>query len=175
MTGFPLKSIACCIALALGTQSARAQTSAKIGIQGGLTAPMDNFGRNLDVGYNFGLLLDLRAPASPVSFRIDGMYHSMDVSRSSSAKVDVLAGTANVVLRLDRSLITTPYIVGGAGLYRTRVSFPNDEVANTDMGFNVGGGLQFGMAGLTAFVEARYHAVHDEDVRILPVTFGILF
>jgi opacity protein-like surface antigen len=175
MNGFPLKRIVCGIALALGAHSAHAQTSAKIGIQGGLTAPMDNFGRNLDVGYNFGLLLDLRAPASPVSFRIDGMYHSMDVSGNSSTNVNVLAGTANVVIRLDRSLITTPYIIGGAGLYRTRVSFPNGSDANSDMGFNVGGGLQFGMSGLTAFVEARYHAVHDENVRFLPVTFGILF
>lgn len=175
MTGFPLKSIFCCAAVALGVHSAQAQTSAKIGIQGGLTAPMDNFGRNLDVGYNFGLLLDLRAPASPVSFRVDGMFHSMDVSGSSNADVDVLAGTANVVLRLDRSLITTPYIIGGAGLYRTRFSVGNSSDASTDIGFNIGGGLQFGMAGLTAFVEARYHSVHDENVRFLPVTFGVLF
>jgi hypothetical protein len=48
-----------------------------------------------------------------------------------------------------------------------------DVDAETDMGFNIGGGLDFGLAALKLFAEARYFSVGDAD--FLPITVGLRF
>jgi len=97
-----------------------------------------------------------------------------------------------------------PYVIAGAGLYHRGlqvshpanvttvfcdpffgVCFPTvvsvDQVAASFStyrpGFNVGGGLEFGLGshGIKVFTEARYHQMlvnHGPDMKFVPVTFG---
>jgi hypothetical protein len=65
--------------LALGVSSARvaAQSAARLGIGAGVTAPTSGYGNDKNIGYHIGLLVDVRAPASVLGFRIDGAFHEI--------------------------------------------------------------------------------------------------
>jgi hypothetical protein len=70
----------------------------------------------------------------------------------------------------------SPYLIGGGGIYNShRTPFPGSQ-SSTDLGVNFGGGLRLNFTDATTFVEARYHKVSgDGRIRIVPLTFGILF
>jgi len=68
-----------------------------------------------------------------------------------------------------------PYLSGGVGFYNSKVA---DFDAENDFGINGGVGLEFGLTGMSTFVEVRYVKVFvdgDADFAIVPITFGIMF
>lgn len=151
-----------------------AQSAARLGIAAGVTAPTSGYGNGKTVGYHIGLLIDVRVPASVVGFRVDGAFHEIGYSNSSTRE-DIWLANANVVLRAPTGRFA-PYLIGGGGIYNShRTPFPGGH-SSTDPGANFGGGIRFNFTDATTFIEARYHKVSgDSRIRILPVTVGILF
>jgi len=162
--------------LVIGVASTRVagQTAARLGIAAGVTAPTSGYGNDKNLGYHIALLVDVRVPESVLGFRIDGAFHEIGYSKSSTRE-DIWLANANVVVKVPTGRFA-PYLIGGGGIYHShRTPFPGAH-SSTDPGVNIGGGLRFNFTDATTFVEARYHKVSgDSRIRILPVTIGILF
>jgi hypothetical protein len=103
-----------------------------------------------------------------------------------TGNVNLIGGTANIVLPLTQSVVK-PYLIGGVGVYNRRVS---QNVAGTvdefqslkdsqsrKIGYNGGLGLSIGGVGPSFFIEARYHSVATEPdkTRFVPVVIGFSF
>jgi hypothetical protein len=155
--------------------NAGAQSRASLGLAAGATVPMSSYGNDKDVGYHLGLVLDLRTVAAPLAFRIDGMFNELGYS-GSSTKEQIWMANGNVVVRVPTGSSITPYLIGGAGVYNRRRTLAFGNNASTTLGLNAGVGLRFGLGESHTFVEARYHvAGSDNDVRIVPLSFGVSF
>lgn len=99
--------------------------------------------------------------------------------------VDLIGASADVTLGMTSGVLR-PYVVGGVGVYRRRVSqdvegaveeFRNLRESETDIGFNGGLGLRLAFAGIGLFAEARYYSVSSEPERtnFVPITVGVAF
>ena len=152
-----------------------AQSPARLGLDAGVTAPVSGYGSNKNLGYHIGLLLDVRIPESILGFRVDGAFNEVGYS-GNSTKDDIWLLNANALLKEPTGRTVVPYAIGGFGIYNSHRTLFLSNNGSTDPGFNVGGGLRFERPDVTSFVEARYHKVSGErGIRIVPITFGILF
>jgi len=102
-----------------------------------------------------------------------------------TGNVNMVGGTANLVLPLTQSMFR-PYLIGGVGVYRRRVSqdiggtideFQSLKDTQTELGYNGGVGLSIGGVGPSLFIEARYHSVQTtpERTKFVPVVIGFSF
>jgi len=102
-----------------------------------------------------------------------------------TGNVNMVGASANLVLPLTQSMVR-PYVIGGVGVYRRRVSqdiggtideFQSLEDTQTDVGYNGGVGLSIGGVGPSFFIEARYHSVGTtpERTKFVPVVVGFSF
>jgi len=102
-----------------------------------------------------------------------------------TGNVDMVGASATLVLPLTQSMVR-PYVIGGVGVYRRRVSqdiggtideFQSLEDTQTDVGYNGGVGLSIGGVGPSFFIEARYHSVGTtpERTKFVPVVVGFSF
>lgn len=167
-------------ALLFPAHRAHAQPMSSLGVAAGATVPVGNYGDFTEVGYHAMLVLDVHPPLSPLGFRLDGMFSELNFSDevASSGKSRIWAGTANLVYNTGA---LGPYLIGGLGLYGTSISGTNVVIGTTrtetKLGINGGVGLRIPLTGFHAFIEARYHKVFDsdDDVAIVPLTFGVVF
>lgn len=151
------------------------QSPARLGIVGGATAPTGAYARDKDLGYHLGLIIDVRMPLGPLGLRFDGNFHELGYS-ANSTKAQIWLLNANAVLKIPTPTPVHPYLIGGAGIYNThRTLFLAATRSTTDFGLNGGAGVRFEARDLTAFLEARYHTVNGSDIRIVPITLGVLF
>jgi len=182
-----------------------------VGVLGGGTLPMSDYKDVANTGWHLGAFLDLGRNAGPFGVRFEGIYHGFgdrDVVTSGngttsftfSNKYSIVNGNVNLVLGIPiENAPIRPYLLGGVGAYYLRNSPEclggtgcpiDDDESATKFGLNGGGGLEFGLAGFSAFVEARYHnvftALPDLDcigqsgcgrrgAQLLPLTFGLKF
>lgn len=202
------------IAATAALSSLAAPTVAPLAAQGGPPSPGLGFGASIGAnvpngGYNddvkTGLVLtgfaDLRL-TSALGVRGELFWSRSDLDNpvikevgntvlppgdhgNVSGNVDLIGAEANGVWALTRGVLQ-PYLIGGVGVYRRRVSqdisgtieeFQSLKDSETDFGWNGGLGLRFSLAGLSAFAEARYHAVSTSPDRttFIPVTVGLEF
>jgi opacity protein-like surface antigen len=70
-----------------------------------------------------------------------------------------------------------PYGIGGLGMYSFRVSVDGTSESDTNFGFNLGGGAEFGTGPTTFGVEARWHSISTEGESTDMISFmgGINF
>lgn len=168
------------LAIALGlagvaTARSPAQSPARFGLEAGVTAPVSGYGSDKNLGYHLGLLVDVRIPGSVLGFRVDGAFNEIGYS-GNSTKEDIWLLNANALLKVPTGTTIVPYAIGGFGIYNSHRTLFLAGNSSTDPGFNIGGGLRFERGDITTFVEARYHKVSGERaIRIVPITFGILF
>jgi opacity protein-like surface antigen len=179
-------------ALMAAASNANAQMPArpvKLGISGGISQPVGDAKDALKMGFDLGALAELHAPAIPVALRGEFMYHRYSMKDEvasalggTSGNSRMLIGTANLVYSLPVPGLVKPYVIGGVGLYNGKSKLDvdgssSDSPSSTDLGFNGGAGMEFGLAGLSTFVEARFHSVSTEGSRtnFVPVTVGIKF
>jgi opacity protein-like surface antigen len=168
--------------LAASTASAQGTSGFHFGIAGGATAPQGDAKDLFDTGWHGGALLTLNFPVLPLGIRVDGSYHRLDASEDvrGSGDVEVLAGTANVVVGF-RALLVKPYVVGGVGYYRldfSDESFPSGfSGTENETGWNAGAGVSISLRKIDLFVEARYHSVDTEGGRFefVPISVGLVF
>jgi hypothetical protein len=169
-----LWTVAAVAAFALPLATANAQKLG-FGASAGLAAPMGDFGDIAQSGYNLTGLVTLSAPLAPISGRAEVSYAAFSGKGfASGINQTMTSGTVNAV-------VSTPgmmglYAIGGLGMYKPGCD-NGCTAADAKIGFNGGAGYKMGLAGFSAFVEARYHTVSFSggSTNWIPVVFGITF
>lgn len=173
------------VALLSAGASARAQSFSHIGVAAGASIPRSGFADRATTGYDVALSLDVHAPLTPLSLRVEGMYDEFDYSsnpasigsvfRQFSQSARIIGVSANGILAGTGTF--SPYGIGGVGYYHRTEADPTTAGTRDDNAFggNLGGGVRFELSGFAAYVEARYHWVGNTDVRFVPITFGVVF
>jgi opacity protein-like surface antigen len=166
------------VALSLvAAPSARAQVG--VGVSAGLSMPTGTLGDAFKSGYSVNGLIGFAMPMSPIGFRGEVGYNSWDGKSNVADGVtgSSLSGTANVVLQVPGMVVAKPYLIAGIGEHRIKFDNGTDNSSETKMGWNVGGGLKFGLGTLNTMIEARYVTVNTsgEAAHYVPITFGIMF
>jgi hypothetical protein len=163
------------IALVAFASVAQAQRPV-FGVAAGLTAPQGDFGDVVDNGYHIGAAMGFKVPVLPVALRADLAYTMFDGVDGADLSVNTLNLSVNAVHAFP-GVALRPYVIGGLGMYRSTAEFGDVEDSSTDLGLNGGAGIQFKLAGMQTFLEARYTHIMTEDdaTKVIPISFGIMF
>jgi hypothetical protein len=179
--------------------AARAQTlesstsTIDFGIAGGITFPQGDLGDFTGTGWHLMGLVGWQPATMPVGFRFDLTYFGLpgkEINIGGGQEVDgpdarVIAGLANVELDLSRLSGTamqgtnepgsaSVYLTGGLGVYNR----DGDDIdGETALGLNVGAGVNFFLAGMRTFGEAKLHNMFADDIstRLIVASFGVRF
>lgn len=180
-----LSKVLCGMAVIAAPFTAQAQSDTTsgvgLGLLGGATFPVGNYSDIASTGFHAGGFLDFGRRLGPAGLRLDVLYHGFgdrdllttgdnSTQVTLSNKYSMVSGTFNLVfgIPLEASPVR-PYVIGGAGAYYVKNS-PKcvigcgpllnvwDE-STTKFGLNGGAGIEFGLAGASAFIEARYHHI----------------
>ncbi len=151
----------------------------QIGGAAGIAFPTSDLGNFTNTGYNVTLALGYSPPALPVGLRLEGAYNEFG-NQVGGGNTNIAAFTGNAVFALPAAGFT-PYVIGGAGLYRTSASGFGNSASENDFGFNVGGGVKIPLSSsFETFIEARYNRVslsgnNAGTLSFIPVTVGIMW
>lgn len=161
-----------------------AQGPVRFGLAAGATYPTGDAADIAEWGYHVSGSVTGKPMLSPVGIRGEVMWNRLtgkDIElapgvTANSGDTDILAGIVNAEIGMS-GVGVKPYFIGGLGLYRFSAE---DSESETKFGFNLGAGLDFGLAGFSAFAEARFHSIQtdnfgDGSFNVVPVTFGIRF
>jgi hypothetical protein len=172
-------------AFALMAPIAMAQAQLKFGVAAGASLPNGDFADGVETGYHLMATVGVKPPLSPVGFRVDGMFNEFNFKApAADTKARIMSLNANAILSMPGAIVLSPYAIGGVGMYRQSISpMPTGFKAENDLGVNIGAGVQFGLAGFSAFGEIRFHNIFNGDdgtgtstsTRFIPITFGITF
>ncbi|MGI8400715.1 MAG: outer membrane beta-barrel protein [Gemmatimonadaceae bacterium] len=184
MKRFVLSAAVAAIAVAATAPSARAQSSMlpgfQIGASGGIAFPTGDLGNSTNTGYNIAVSVGLKPYESPIGLRFEAAYNEFGL-QGGGGNINIPSFTANAVLALPAAGFT-PYIIGGAGLYRPSADLTGiGNSAENDFGFNVGGGIKIPLStSFETFIEARYNRVNiggtnGGSASFIPVTVGIMW
>ena len=167
-------------AIVTAPAAVEAQSPVKFGLAAGATFPTGDASDVVEWGYHVAGSITGKPMMSPVGFRGEVMWNRLTGKDFDTAlgtvqgpDVDVLAGIVNAEIGMS-GVGVKPYFIGGLGMYRLSAE---DTDSETKFGFNLGAGLDFGLAGFSAFTEARFHSIQTDgsSTNIIPVTFGIRF
>ncbi len=150
-----------------------------VGLAGGPSFPTGDLGDYTDAGFHLQGVAELSLPLLPFAVRANADFHQMSGSVDGTSRQ--LFANVNAVFRVPIvPLLLNGYLTGGPGIYHSRFS---DGILGfggsheTNVGFNVGAGVQVGFVLIDLFLEARYHNVlgGDGSPTFVPVTVGIMF
>lgn len=175
---------AAALALVLSASTVQAQRPFSVGVALGASMPQGDFADLADMGYHGLVSLGFSPPALPVGVRVDGQFNQL-AAKDQGADFNwrIMSVTANATLGMPMAASPiSPYIIGGLGLYSFSTD-GEDSDSDTNLGFNVGVGTKFALAGFGTFAEIRYHrfALDQEaedpkvNIAMIPITFGIMF
>jgi hypothetical protein len=184
------------LALALAAAPAAAQLPFRLGAQAGAALPSGDFADGTKMGYTVGVLAEVKPILLPVGIRGDVNYNEFGLEDEEGEDIDldfrVLNVNANAILEMP-GIGLKPYLIGGLGWYRGNFHSSEEGVedllpdAESAIGFNVGGGIRFGLAGFGAAVEAHYRTVNldfgtvggeevgEAKIRYIPISFVLTF
>jgi opacity protein-like surface antigen len=182
-----LRRLTACAAalLAMSASTAQAQTAAaarpvSFGVSGGLSIPTGDFGDFFDSGYNAGALLEFTPRVSPLAIRVEGDYQRFGVKDvDSNTDLRMISGIANVLYKFGGATMVRPYVLGGLGLFNVGSTGDEGESENK-FGYNVGGGLEIPLSGITVFGDVRFQQVRvgdegESNFNLVPIKVGIRF
>jgi hypothetical protein len=142
------------------------------GVSAGPALPMGHLADDVNTGFHGQGSLMFSPLMLPFGVRADVLYASFP-EKEDDDRASTLGGNVNAVLGLG-GIGFRPYVLAGLGVYNSR---GEHEGETTELGVNLGGGVEFLLGGLGAFIEARYHHGFDEGehVRFVPISIGIRF
>lgn len=163
-----------------------------LGVSGGASFPVGDFGTGLKTGYSLaGHVYVLPPSMQAIALRGDVSYDRWGfegVTGSSSlvdGNVHTLGVTGNVMLKVASSVgVFHPYLIAGGGGYNTKVSAAGlTSGGSTNFGIQGGAGFEFGLSGFATFLEAKYVDVFGKKntdgsrnkQQYIPLTFGVRF
>ncbi len=171
------------------------------GVVGGATLPSGDLSQDARTSWHAGGAVQFSVPSIPVGLRADVMYHHLSLKDATqpfeggtiTSKASIIAGTVNGMFMIPMAPggLVRPYVIAGVGAYNLRQSIDctgsctdiASSYNSTKFGLNGGAGVQFGLAGLSTFVEARYHHIFTDknsdgsssSTAIIPISVGIMF
>lgn len=160
-----------------------AQSSAVgLGLSGGLSVPTGDFGKGVDAGYAIAGHVFLKPAATKsLRFRGDVSYDRYSFNSNVDGNFSSLGVVGNALYDLSTSGGMRPYVLGGVGAFRGKSSVTVGSVtgstSDTNLGIQVGGGLNFQLSGFSTFLEAKYVNVFtsNNSTGYIPITFGVRF
>jgi hypothetical protein len=174
------------LGMLLSAPVAKAQ-GVEFALGGGVGVPLGDFDDGAKLGWHGLAALSFVPEGWPVGIQIDGSYQQFgmeDAGGFTDLKTRFIQGTGNVVFKFKTSEESTlrPYLIGGVGVYNSKVSASDDPDdllggGSTDFGLNAGAGFDFKAGGAGLFIEGRFHNVFTGgaggDLRYIPITLGI--
>jgi opacity protein-like surface antigen len=169
------------IVLSASSSSAAAQFSSnpfQIGASAGIAFPTSDLGEIAGTGYNVAVAVGYKPVLSPIGVRVEAAYNEFGLE-GADGNVNIPAFTGNLVYALP-GVSFSPYIIGGAGLYRTNIDVGGGgSTGQNRFGFNVGGGIKIPLSSsFETFAEARYNRVtvdNGNSLSFIPITVGIMW
>lgn len=145
---------------------------ASINVALGAAVPVGDAADGVEMGYNATVGVGIKPPLAPLGVRVEGMFNSFAFKGPIDASNRVMALTANGTF----SMIPTVYAIGGVGMYNSKASVSGSS-SSTDLGFNIGAGVNIPLTGFGTYLEARFHHVAGDggNFQFVPITFGVKF
>ena len=170
-------------------------------VSGGVSVPTGGFGDSHDMGVHadasllinvFGQSLRLRPEMTYARFGVKELGALLNgagiqgASARASVSDDVsslIGGFANIEIPLGPPGFQ-PFLLAGIGAvkFKSDISDGASSIDATKTSLNFGGGLRFRLGAIGGFLEARFNNVPASDteaffrdVKIIPVTFGLVF
>jgi opacity protein-like surface antigen len=176
-----LPAFATVIALSAASSSAAAQFSTnpfQIGASAGIAFPTSDLGEIAGTGYNVAVAVGYKPALTPIGVRVEAAYNQFGLE-GVDGNVNIPAFTGNLVYGLP-GISFSPYIIGGAGLYRTNIDVDGGgSTGQNRFGFNIGGGVKIPLSSsFETFVEARYNRVtvdNGNNLSFIPIAVGIMW
>jgi opacity protein-like surface antigen len=159
----------------------------KFAIFAGAALPSGDFSNDLKTGYTLGGAVDLRAPLMPVGLRGELTYSKLgakDTQGLESVNMTETGGNLNAVLWMPSAgTPLTAYLTAGPPYAHVSANASDSgfsgSASQNKWGFNVGGGIDFHLSGLSTRLDARYKQISMGDgngsFKTIPITFGVVF
>jgi opacity protein-like surface antigen len=171
---------------------ATAPSRTSFSVDAGISLPLGDLGDGVGTGFGVHGALWYRLTNERMRVRGDVGFdrftgdNSINIGGvSAETNVTIIPVVGNVIYSLGQSRQTArPYVLGGAGLFVARGSSTvrvgnvtrDESETDTNLGIQVGGGIEFQLAGFSTFAEAKLVNVFgDGSARWIPLTFGIKF
>ena len=189
MRGIVRGAAAVALGMLLSAPAVRAQ-GAEFALGGGLGVPLGDFDDSgAKLGWHGLAAVSFVPDGWPVGIQVDGSYQQFSLEDGSfgtltGLKNRLLMGTGNVVFKFKTSEESTfrPYIIGGGGVYNTKITGSDDPGnilpgGETKFGLNAGAGFDFKAGGAGLFIEGRFHNVFTDgsNMQFIPITLGLRF
>ncbi|MGH7520677.1 MAG: outer membrane beta-barrel protein [Gemmatimonadales bacterium] len=169
-------AVALCAAMPLRAQLIDRTEGFRFGLGVGATMPMGDYGDLDKMGLNILGVFETPLASSPLYLRVDGLYSST-AHDGPDGSTGILGGTASALYHFSAPAAQArPYALIGLGIYNVDFGTPGVD-SETKIGFGLGGGVTFDLAGLHAFAEARYVSVktNGSSLTFVPISVGLLF
>jgi opacity protein-like surface antigen len=183
--------LAGCALAAMMPLAVGAQEQPGWSIAGGLSLPLGDFGDVFDAGFGVHGSYWKPLAGKTITLRLDAGFDRFSgpsvLGFSSSATAFPIMGNAVLRFGADAKEGTArPYVFGGAGVLISRTSVGvrvgsvsrSESRTSTDPGIQLGGGVEFMLAGFSTFAEARLVNGFGDDfrtARYIPLMFGVKF
>ncbi|HET7458798.1 MAG TPA: outer membrane beta-barrel protein [Gemmatimonadaceae bacterium] len=159
------------------------------GVSGGAAIPTGKSGDIATTGFNLTGLSEYHAPGLPVTLRGELSYDRLgikDLPSDMDGHHSILSGVVSAVRVFGATPTLKPYMIAGAGVYNVKSTVSQGGISvsesRTAPGLNGGMGLNFSLAGMSTFAEARYHYAFTKNVdkgwentQSIPLVFGFRF
>src|SRR4249920_920769 len=162
-------------------QMADSKRTISFGIGGGVSVPVKDAEKAFQNGFNGQGFVRVGLGVLPVALRADFTYQNFDLTSGTGT---VTSGLANAQFLLMTGHIR-PYLIAGLGAYNVKTELdgaPDLSQSDTRFGVNGGGGVQIDVSGFSLYAEARVdnvftdrRVIDKDQIRVVPVTFGIVF
>ncbi len=170
-------------------------------VSGGVSVPTGGFGDSHDMGVHadasllinaFGQSLRLRPEMTYARFgvkELGALLNGANIQGASARAAvsddvsSLIGGFANIEIPLGPPGFQ-PFLLAGVGAvkFKSDISDGASSIDATKTSLNLGGGLRFRLGPIAGFLEARFNnvpasdtEVFFRDVKIVPVTFGLVF
>ena len=154
----------------------------QVGVAAGTSTPSGNLSEVVNEGFHVQGMVAIRPALLPVSLRADLLLQQMPDAQTGNYRQ--VAGLLNAKAGIPLGVVS-PYAIGGVGLYNGRFSdAPVVDLQgraahehDTRFGYNLGGGFEIPLFGVTTFAEARVHTITHEgrSTRTVPISLGVMF
>lgn len=185
------RTLSAVAALALSATVASAQDMAAaarpvtFGISAGVAIPTGDFSDKAQAaaktGYQIGGHLGFIPAMLPVGLRFDGTWgQNQRDGIGPKVSYNIWSVAGNAVLQVPGMMMAAPYLLGGLGYYNLG-SDVQGSTSDGGIGFQVGVGTKFHLAGFATFAEAKWTTFQVGSgagkgrVNVIPITFGIMF
>jgi outer membrane protein with beta-barrel domain len=171
-----LVAVAWVLALTAGTGSAQARV--EVGVGGGVTNPIGDFGNAAKVGWHGRGSVAFLPAGAPVGLRIVG-YYGQNGFDGGGGDWKLAGGVGELLLRLRAAGGIKPYVALGGGVYNVKAEpSGGPSTSDTKAAMTAAAGLGYSFTASTAvFFEARWVNVFvaGSDIAFIPLSAGLQF